>query len=415
MNVFFAAYCRIFQKALHLVACFLNWREPVLHKGQSALAVIPDILRTEGLQKPLIVTDAGLKKLGMLEKVTQPLIDQNIPFAVFADTVPNPTIENIDSAAALFRGEGCDCLVALGGGSPMDCAKATGALIANPNRTIRQMRGLLKVRRQIPMLIAIPTTAGTGSEATLAAVVSDHVTREKYALNDTVLIPRYAVLDPALTVGLPPHITADTGLDALTHAVEAYIGKENTKQTACYALEAAQLVESNLLTVYKDGADIQARECMQHAAYLAGVSFTRAYVGAVHGIAHTLGAHYNIAHGLACAVTLPYVLEFYGKAAWKRLADVADSMGIGGTTDADKAKKLIAHVRSLNKSMGIPAHIDGVKEKDVEEMAVMAFKETNPLYPTPVILSKDDFATLIKQVGKLDLGGKDESRSQVSE
>ena len=265
------------------------------------------------------------------------------------------------------------------------------------------MRGTLTIRKKIPTLYAVPTTAGTGSETTLAAVVSDPETHEKYAIQDPVLRPKYAVLDAELTVGLPPHITSTTGMDALTHAVEAYIGRSNTKGTEEAARKATRMIFDNLETAYTDGKNLTARENMLEASYLAGVAFTRAYVGYVHAIAHNFGGMYGTPHGLANAVIMPYVLDWYGESAYKRLSELADVAGIvtTETTDAEKATLFIRKIREMNRSMNIPEHLD-VKEEDIETIAKRALREGNPLYPVPKIINKTECMALIRKIGGLD-------------
>ena len=245
---------------------------------------------------------------------------------------------------------------------------------------------------KLPPFFAIPTTAGTGSEATIAAVVSDSKTHEKYAIMDPVLMPHVAVLDPLLTVKLPPFVTATTGMDALTHAVESYIGLSNTEETIRYSLDAVKLIFDNLYTAYCDGENIEARKNMQKAAYLAGAAFTRAYVGNVHAIAHTLGGFYGVPHGLANAVLLPYLLEFYGDTVHKPLAELAQLVGITSPqqTTAEKAKVFIEAIKQLNRDMQIPNKIEGIVNRDIPVMVERALKEANPLYPVPKIMNKDE-------------------------
>jgi alcohol dehydrogenase len=257
------------------------------------------------------------------------------------------------------------------------------------------MKGLFKVNRKLPPFFAIPTTAGTGSEGTVAAVVSNPETHEKYPINDPVLIPHYAVLDPMLLLKLPKHITAATGMDALTHAVEAYIGKSNTNETREYAREAVQLIYDNLYKTYEEPENIKARSNMQHASYLAGLAFTRAYVGNIHAIAHTLSGFYNVPHGLANAVIMPYVLDFYGEAAHQPLAELADLIGISrGQTKKQQAEAFIQWIKDLNEKMGIPTKIEGILKKDIPQMVERALAEANPLYPVPVIMNKKEMAFL---------------------
>jgi len=339
-------YCRTYQLAYKVAARFLPWRKPELLEGENSLQRLPEFIRSKNIHHVLIVTDEGIARLGLIDGLLEGLAEAGITYVVYDRTVPNPTIDNIEEALQLYHTHGCQGIIAFGGGSPMDCAKGVGARVARPEKNVPQMKGQLKVRRKIPPLIAIPTTSGTGSEVTLAAVVSNSRTHEKYAINDVVLIPHYAVLDPLLTVNLPPHITSTTGIDALTHAVEAYIGRSNTKETVRYSKEAVRLIFSNLYEAYSNGNNIEARRNMQKAAYLAGAAFTRAYVGYVHAIAHTLGGFYNVPHGLANAVILPYVLEYYGESIHKSLSELADLIGITEPSEpaAAKAKKFIEAV-----------------------------------------------------------------------
>ena len=260
------------------------------------------------------------------------------------------------------------------------------------------MKGNLKVLKKLPPLFAVPTTAGTGSEATLAAVISNSETHEKYPINDTSLIPHYAVLDPVLTKGLPKHITSTTGIDALTHAVEAYIGKSNTAETEKMAKDAVKLIFGNLKEAYDNGDNLEARKNMQLAAFYAGIAFTRAYVGYVHAVAHTLGGMYSVPHGLANSVILPYVLEYYGEAAHKRLAELADLVGItsDGDTDAAKADKFIKAIKDMNESMQIPNKIKGIKDEDIPIMVKRALKEANPLYPVPKFMGAEEITEIFR-------------------
>ena len=247
----------------------------------------------------------------------------------------------------------------------------------------------MKVLRKIPLLIAIPTTAGTGSETTLAAVITDSKTRHKYAINSFPLIPRYAVLDAKVTLSLPKSITATTGMDALTHAVEAYIGGSTTKKTRKFALLATRLICKQIYTVYEDGNNIEARNDMLKAAYFAGCAFTRSYVGYVHAVAHTLGGFYNVPHGLANAVLLPFVLEAYGKKAEKKLAKLAYHIHLVSeiTPQEEAAKAFIEMVKDMKKKLNIGDTIEGIKEADISKLSKYADKEANPLYPVPKLMN----------------------------
>lgn len=396
----YRVYCRIYQCVLWVVSHFLPWRKPELLEGENSLMRLPGLIKEKGIAGVLIVTDKGIASLGLMNGLLKGLDEEGIRCAVYDKTVPNPTIDNIEEAVGVYTENNCEAIIAFGGGSPMDCAKGVGARITRPHKTITKMRGLLTVRKRIPTLFAIPTTAGTGSETTLAAVITDSRTHEKYAINDMSLIPHYAVLDPVLTVNLPPHLTATTGMDALTHAVEAYIGKGNTHKTKQAAREAVTLIFENLYEAYENGQNMAARDRMQKAAYLAGIAFTRAYVGNVHAVAHTLGGLYGVPHGLANAVILPHMLTYYGESVYKSLAELAELAGIAapGDTEKQKAQAFIRAIEELNARMNIPAKISGIKGSDIPVMAERACHEANPLYPVPRILSKRELHAFINMI-----------------
>ena len=372
----------------------MPWRKPDLIEGEGCILKLPAHISEKGIKSVLLVTDKGIMSLGLADNLLEALRGAGISVVVYDKTVPNPTIDNIEEALAMYKEHKCGGIIAFGGGSPMDCAKGVGARAVRPRRSITRMKGLLRVLHRLPPLYAVPTTAGTGSEATVAAVVVDSRTQEKYALMDPSLIPHAAVLDPLLTVDLPPFITATTGMDALTHAVEAYIGRSNTQETREMARLATALVFENLYTAYTNGANTVARANMQRAAYYGGVAFTRAYVGNIHAVAHTLGGMYGTPHGLANAVILPYVLDDYGELIYKPLSELADAAKIPGETTEIKAKAFIAAIRDLNLRMGIPATIDGIKDEDIPIMAKRAYHEANPTYPVPRIFSHGDFVSV---------------------
>ena len=296
----------------------------------------------------------------------------------------------------MYLDNDCQAIIGFGGGSSMDCAKATAARIAKPHQSLAQMKGILKVHKKLPLLIAIPTTAGTGSETTLAAVITDAKTRHKYDINDFPLIPRYAVLDPKVTLSLPPFITATTGMDALTHAVEAYIGNSTTPGTRKNALDAVQLIFENLDTAYTDGNNIEARRNMLRASYFAGCAFTKSYVGYVHAVAHSLGGKYNVPHGLANAVILPMVLETYGDSITHKLRNLSLAAGLCDKQEDDKtaARMFIDAVKDMKKRFGIGDYIPEIQETDIPELSHYADKEANPLYPVPVLMDASELETL---------------------
>ena len=389
MNLIQHICCRAYQGVFRAALPFLPYREPeILHRCEE----LPDTLRQHKIKKILIVTDPGIVACGLITKITSVLAKEKISYSVYDQTSANPTVRNVEEALALYQKEHCQALLAIGGGSAMDCAKALGARIACPKKTLGQLKGTLHVLHRIPLLIAVPTTAGTGSENTLAAVITDSEKKHKYVLNDFVLIPRYAILDAELTYSLPPHLTATTGMDALTHAVEAYIGRSTTKETREKALLAVKTIYQNIETAYHDGHNHAAREQMLNAAYLAGFAFSRSYVGYVHAVAHSLGGQYNIPHGLANAVLLPEVLESYGSRIHQKLHMLGCAAGVCTEQDSIKAGagKFIASIRTLNKNMGIPDFLSGIQESDIETMSVHAAKEANPLYPVPKLMTRKE-------------------------
>ena len=399
MNFLKAAYCRIYQGCFRLIAPRLPYREPCI---LAKTAEIPPILREKGIDSVLVVTDKGIRDCGLLEKPLEQLNNEGIKVTVFDGTVPNPTIENIEAGKRLYEKSRCEAIIGFGGGSSLDCAKIIGARIACPGKTVAQMRGLLKIRKQLPLLIAVPTTAGTGSEVTVAAVICDEKKKEKYPINDFSLIPAYAVLDETLTFDLPPFLTATTGMDALTHAVEAYIGQSTTKKTARAARDAVQMIHENLLTAYHYGHDREARKEMLCASYFAGVAFTRSYVGYVHGVAHSLGGRYGIAHGLANAVLLPVVLEAYGPAVYAKLAELGRMLGVAAKDDSDETASaaFIMEIRMMNWAMGIPEKLVCIREQDIPSLAKAADRESNPLYPVPKLMNKKELEQLYYAVMK---------------
>lgn len=393
-------YCRVFQFCLRMGSFFLDWSQPEMITGENCVLEISRILKNKNKKNVLIITGNRHKKLGMTDPLVSKLESDGIKAYVFSDVQPNPTIENVESAKDFYIKNGCEAIIAFGGGSPMDCAKGAGARISNPTRSVNSMRGLFRVRKKLPLLIAVPTTAGSGSETTIAAVITDSETHEKSAMNSSKLRPVYAVLDPNLTVGLPPEITSTTGLDALTHAVEAYIGGSNTSGTRKNAEKAVKLIFENLEKAYNDGKNIEARNNMLIGSFCAGVAFTRAYVGYVHCIAHQLGGLYGVPHGLANAVILPHVLEYYGEKAHKPLAKLADIAGVGKGlgTDAEKAEAFIEAIKAMGRRMEIPEKFDQIKEEDIPTIVERALKEGNPLYPVPKIMSPEDCEKVVRQL-----------------
>ena len=402
MNIFYKMYCRTFQAVLKQLIKLMPWRRPELLQFENGAAGLASFVKSKGIEKVLVVTDGNLMKLGLCAPMLEAMEKEGVKAAVYDKVVANPTIDNVEAALALYNESGAQGIIAFGGGSPMDCAKGVGARVARPKKSIPKMKGILKVVKKMPPFFAIPTTSGTGSETTLAAVITDTTNPEhhlKYAIQDFPLIPHYAVLDPSLTAGLPQKVTSTTGMDALCHAIEAYIGNSNTKETRQKAEEAVKLIFTYLKRAYDDGKDMEARKNMQTAAFDAGVAFTRAYVGNVHAMGHAMGAKYNTPHGLAMAVILPHMLDFYGEKIYKKLAKLADVVGITGADEAEKAKAFIKAVKDMNAYMQIPENFGGIiKKEDAVDMSEAAYKEANPLYPVPVMMGKEDFVKMYLEV-----------------
>lgn len=385
MNIFKRAYCRIFQFCFKVAIPVLPYYNPkILNKVED----IPEILKQEHIKKVLLVTDKSIKKLGITNNLENKLKENNIAVIIFDDVISNPTIDNVEQARQTYLENSCEGLIGFGGGSAIDCAKAVGARIAKPKQKIQNMVGILKILKKIPLLIAVPTTAGTGSETTVATVITDSVTKHKYMISDFPLIPKYAVLDAEVTKTLPPSITATTGMDVLVHAIEAYIGNSTTRKTRKQALIATEYVYQNLLNAYNNGNDIDARKNMLQASYLAGCAFTVSYVGYCHAISHTLSGMYNTPHGLANAVIIPYVLEAYGSKIHKKLKDLAIAAGVSSidTPKEVAAKDFIQSIRELNTKMGIPNKIPEIKKEDIPKLSHYANEEGNPVYPVPVLM-----------------------------
>lgn len=393
MNTFF---CRAFQCCFAVGAHFLPWRRPKVYAGPGSLLRAADILRENGLRRPFVVASRRQCADEHFRALQETLDEQDILLSIFSAVETDPSVETVERIASQYRLDRCDCFLVIGGGSPMDAAKAAAARLARPEKTVPQLGGLLKVRRRVPPLIAVPTTAGTGSETTIAAVVTDG--HHKYAISDLCLIPRYAILDPTLSTGLPPRITAETGMDALTHAVEAYLSRfYNAGMTRALAESAVVAIFAHLERAYRDGASLDDRAAMLQASFDAGAAFTRASVGNVHAIAHTLGGLYGVPHGLANAVLLPLVLEDYGAAAYPRLAHLARLLGLKGDTEETRAKAFIAEIRAMNARMNVPDRFDCIRDEGIPLMARWAAQEANPVYPVPVIYDEARFARVIER------------------
>lgn len=382
-------YCRTFQTGLKIALPLLPYRQP---KTLKSVQQVPQVLEKKRIYSVLMVTDGGIRKMGLTKELEDAVKDAGIHMVVYDRVVANPTTVNVKEALEMYYSHACQAIIGFGGGSSMDCAKAVGARVARPHTSLDQMKGILKVIKKLPLLIAVPTTAGTGSETTLAAIITDAETRHKYCINDFPLIPRYAVLDPKVTMSLPAFITATTGMDALTHAVEAYIGRSTTPGTRKSALMAVDLIFHNLDTAVFDGKNKKARQNMLRAAYYAGCAFTKSYVGYVHAVAHSLGGEYNVPHGLANAILLPFVLESYGEEIYPKLHKLANAAGLTGPAMSDEkgAKIFIQAIKDMKIRYGIGDTVPQIREEDIDKLSSYADKEANPLYPVPVLMDQEE-------------------------
>ena len=393
------AYYRSFQTVFDLGARCLPWRKPITVSGEGSVSKIPELFKKHGNKKVMVVTGRTVGKT-IAPPIMESLNAVGIETVHYSQVAANPTVTVVNEIQKMYLENGCDAFLAIGGGSPMDAAKGAAARVVHPNRSVNKMAGLFKVMHKIPTFVAVPTTAGTGSETTIAAVITDEKTHHKYAIMDLCLIPKYAVLDPETTRNLPPKTTSTTGMDALTHAVEAYVcWKNTTKETDRLAEEATVAIFKYLERAYNDGNDMEARQEMLIASFKAGFAFTRAGVGNVHAIAHTLGGLYNTPHGLANAVILPIVLEDYGSAVYAKLAHLSELTGVKTSgSDEEKAKAFIAEIRAMNKRMNIPTGFANLEETDIPQMVPWALKEANPIYPVPVIYDEKHCAEVIHRI-----------------
>ena len=397
MNIFRKFYCRTYQQIFHIAIPFMPYREPKILENMDEVV---KTLKEEKIDKVMLATDKSIRGLGLTKELEDALTRANLSYVDYDDILPNPTIDMVEEGLKIYLKNNCKAMIAFGGGSVMDCAKVILARVAKPKKSVQKMKGLLKIRKKLHPLFAVPTTAGTGSETTLAAVITDGKSHYKYAINDFSLIPKYAVLDYRTTLNLPKFITATTGMDALTHAVEAYIGKSTTKKTRRMAEDAVKLIVKNLKLAYDEPHNEEARKNMLRASFYAGVAFTISYVGYVHAIAHSLGGQYGVAHGFANAVILPHVLKRYGKSAQKKLSKLAKTSMIADEKDDDKtaSEKMIKHIESLNSYFEIPTKIKELKAEDIPGLALKADKEANPLYPVPKLFNRRELEEIYKEL-----------------
>ena len=374
------------------------YMQPRMIKGEHALLDLVDVLKEKHLTHYMIVTTPGFIKRGTLQSFFEALTQNDIQYSIFHDVKPDPEISDVEKLKEMFIKDGCQALIAIGGGSVIDCSKAALACVQMKNLDVKTVLHTGRVSKQLPLLIAVPTTAGTGSEVTAGAVITDPIKKRKYALSHLFLIPKYAVLDASLLTSLPAKMTAYSGMDALTHAIEAYINCFNNRKTNEYALCAIKSIFQYLVPSFEDGLNMQYRLELLEASYNAGVAISNNYVGYVHAIAHGIGGMYHLQHGMINAIILPIVLEEYGGAVVGKLAKIADVVGITAATDQDKSKQFIQKLKDLNQIFSIPTSIPEIQEEDIHYLATGAEKEGNPTYPTPVTWNVAQFEKVIRKI-----------------
>ncbi|HTT12105.1 MAG TPA: iron-containing alcohol dehydrogenase [Burkholderiaceae bacterium] len=370
--------------------------QPTLLVGPGASARLGQTVARFGHRRILVVTDRMVAKLGLMEPATEPLANK---FVVYDEVTADAPVPVIEKGIEIFRDAKCDALVAIGGGSVMDAAKVIGLAAANGKHP-RDLVGYFRGRHAPAPIYAVPTTAGTGSEVTVAAVISDPRQEAKFVIADTRIVPKMAALDPLLMTGLPRDVTAATGMDALTHAIEAYIGYWSTAFTDRMALSAVGMIYANLPLAYDNGADLNARENMALASTYAGLAFTRANVGNVHAIAHQLGAKYHTPHGLANAIMLPHVLRFSRAEITAKLAVLAQAAQPGGVDEPEpeRAQEFLASIDALSRKIAIPRRLDALREEDIPQLARAARREADLNYPVPRVMSQEDCEALLRAV-----------------
>ncbi|MBQ1281619.1 MAG: iron-containing alcohol dehydrogenase [Oscillospiraceae bacterium] len=351
--------------------------------GPGCLKTLPAHLKKLGGTRPIVVTDKGIVKAGLLEKVTALLAAAEIPCTVYDGVEANPKDLNVRDGAAIAREFGADCLIALGGGSPIDCAKSIGVLLAHNADDIKKYEGKTAATEPLPLFITIPTTAGTGSELTFSSVITDTKSKYKMTVKSPYTAAALAICDPELTLSVPPMVTAATGVDALTHAIEAYTANCSEPISDAVALHAIRLISSSLRDAFQNGSDIEARSKMLMGSMLAGIAFSHSDVASVHCVAESLGGLYDLPHGMCNAIFLPYVMEYSSPNCLERYADIAAAMGIRCDNVRDGARAAVEAVKQLCRDVKLPAFKElGVDKADFEKIAEMSQRnistESNP-------------------------------------
>lgn len=374
--------------------------------GEGTLAQAADLFAEQGCTSVFVACSRSVHKHGLLDAVLEGLDGKGIRHIIYEDIHPNPSTDDVEMGFALYKQNRCDAILAVGGGSPLDCAKAIGLRAVCPKLGYREMKNMLRINRRLPFMVAVPSTAGTGSESTVAAVISNHDNHEKYAIVSPNLMPHCVILDPVLLAGLPAGLTASTGMDALTHAIEAFIGTMNYSDADREALDAIKMIFESLEFSVDNPGDLAAREKMLVASNKAGYAFTREYVGYVHSFSHALSAMYDVPHGRTNAILLPVILDYYGESIYAKMAEISRYVGFaaefseGEATDENLTKDLIARIRALNVKFGIPDYVEELKNRDVRTIVHKSLAEANPGYPVPRIMNYDEGCAIMKAVKK---------------
>ena len=369
---------------------------PVVYKGINSALVLCEQVAVLGFTRVLIVTDNFLGNSGILDGIKSTLTTSGVDFVVFDGVLPDPAFDQVQAGEAVYRSEGCQAVIAVGGGSVLDAAKMIAMLHTNPG-PLKSFDGIQKSKKTGATLFAIPTTAGTGSEITLAAIITDPVSHRKIPVVDSKMIPGYVALDAEIMKGMPPGITAATGMDALTHAVESYLSKASSEATEIQARAAVRLIFKYLVSAYRDGSDMEARDGMAVASFYAGAAFGKTSVGYVHGIAHQLGRVCGTPHGNANAMVLPEVLAAYGDCVYPRLAELARLVGVGeaGASDSQLAAQFIQAIADMRQEMELPLQPKGLKAQDIPGIVEEALAEAGGLYPVPRYMSADEVKHIV--------------------
>lgn len=370
---------------------------PLTYIGENKVLKMPEIVSSFGLRKVLVITDHSLMSLGLLEPMLGALKTNNIQVSIFDEVLPDPTYDMVNRGLELCKSEECEGVIAFGGGSVLDSAKAIAMAYAN-RCAPEKLEGLVKAKTMRIPLIAVPTTAGTGSETTIVAVISDPATHRKTTIIDGRCVPDVAVLDPVITAGLPPHITAATAMDALTHALESYISTYATIKTKRLAEEAVRMIYKNVCKVYENPSDLKAREELLVASFQAGVAFSQTYVGYVHAFAHNYGGKFGIPHGLANAVLLPHIMEFSRPACEDEFAQLAKVLELSGNSNKELADAFLKSLWELNEKLNIPKQLEKFPRSAVGEICKAGFKECHGTYPVPRYLKKSEAIEILNKI-----------------